>query len=195
MSLLHDASALILALTLGGCGLHPLYAGGDSGRVAPVLNTISVDSVVDQSAPDVRGRNVDVYANTAEPPPPRAVNNHVSRLAQLMQDGLTRVFTAQSAPTYRLRVLINETIESFGIRRDESFTRQRLILAAHYELVDANSQAIVMQGDTTSDVGIDRVGSEYATVVGERTADSRNAEQLVRDITTRVAVFVQHQQQ
>lgn len=194
MSSRHEALALVAALVLGGCGLHPLYAGGEAGQIVPVLNTIAVENVIDQSAPDLRGRNVDVYANTAEPPPPRAANNHVSRLAQLMQDGLTRVFTAQAAPAYRLRVLINENIESFGIRRDESFTRQRLILAAHYELVDANSQAVVMQGEATSDVGIDRVGSEYATVVGERTADSRNAEQLVRDITTRVALFMKRQQ-
>ena len=38
-------AALLLALALPGCGLHPLYAGGGDGAVASALAGVQVDAI------------------------------------------------------------------------------------------------------------------------------------------------------
>lgn len=109
------------------------------------------------------------------------------RAGQLLRDGLERQFTASGAPKYQLVVTLEESIEGFGIRQDESTTRERVSLVARYALIDLATNQAVFQDLARSDVGVDKVSSEYATIVAERAADRRNADQLVRQITNRLA--------
>jgi LPS-assembly lipoprotein len=109
------------------------------------------------------------------------------RTGQLVRDGLERQFTAQGAASYQLVVTLEESIEGFGIRQDESVTRERVSLVARYSLIDLSTNKPVLEDLARSDVGVDKVSSEYATVVAERAASKRNADQLVRQITNRLA--------
>jgi LPS-assembly lipoprotein len=111
------------------------------------------------------------------------------RTGQLVRDGLERHFTAKGAASYQLVVTLEESIEGFGIRQDESVTRERVSLVARYSLIDLATEKPVLEDLARSDVGVDKVSSEYATIVAERAASRRNADQLVRQITNRLAQY------
>jgi LPS-assembly lipoprotein len=111
------------------------------------------------------------------------------RTGQLVRDGLERSLTASGKPNYQLIVTLEESIEGFGIRQDESTTRERVSMVARYSLVDIATGKPVLQELARSDVGVDKVRSDYATITAERAAAARNADQLVRQITNRLAQF------
>jgi LPS-assembly lipoprotein len=111
------------------------------------------------------------------------------RTGQLVRDGLERSFVASGAPNYQLVVTLEENIEAFGIRQDESTTRERVSLVARYALVDVTTGKPVFEELARSDVGVDKVSSEYATITAERSASGRNADQVVRQITNRLAQY------
>jgi LPS-assembly lipoprotein len=113
------------------------------------------------------------------------------RVGQLVRDGLERQFTATGAARYQLVVTLEESIEGFGIRQDESTTRERVSTVARYALIDLATNQPVLEELARSDVGVDKVSSEYATIVAERAAAKRNADQLVRQITNRLAQYFQ----
>ncbi len=74
------------------------------------------------------------------------------------------------APAFRLEVVLDDKIEGFGLRSDDSVTRERRTLRARYRLVDLSTGAIVHDAATGSDAGIDVASSEYATIAAENTA-------------------------
>jgi LPS-assembly lipoprotein len=92
-------------------------------------------------------------------------------------------------PRYRLEVELDDRIEGFGIRSDDSVTRERRTLRARYRLVEAGAGTVVLDATAGSDAGIDVVSSEYATVAAEQTALERLSKELADQIVTRVAVY------
>ena len=90
---------------------------------------------------------------------------------------------------YRLEITLDDRIEGFGIRGDNAVTRERRTLRARYRLVDAAAGTVLLDQTAGSDVGIDVVGSQYATVAAEQTALERLSTELADQIVTRVALF------
>jgi LPS-assembly lipoprotein len=111
------------------------------------------------------------------------------RLGQLVHDGLVQELNANGAGTYRLDVKIAQSIDPIGIRSDDTATRGRVTLTANYELIDIATGKVVLRDLARSDVGVDKVRSEYATVVAEQSASERNAKQVVRQISLRLALY------
>ncbi len=89
---------------------------------------------------------------------------------------------------YRLDVVLDDQIEGFGIRSDRSTTRERRQLRARYQLIDTSADATLIDTTAGSDVGIDVVNSEYATIAAEQTALERLANTIADQIVTRIAV-------
>jgi LPS-assembly lipoprotein len=164
-------------LALSACGFTPLYVGQGDGNMTRQLESIRVTPVTDVS-PDIY--RDDYYRQ-----------GRSSRLAMLFQDGLSRQMRGGGEAAYLLQVSLEQKIEGFGVRPDESFTRQRITLIARYELKSAIDGKLVYRGEAKSDGGVDRVRSEYATLVAERAAGERNASQLVREITAKLALALQ----
>lgn len=156
---------LAFALLLPGCGLQPLYSGGSGGQVAQALAGIEV-------AP-IPGRN-----------------------GWLVQNALKdRIAAApDAAPHYRLTVELDDTIEGFGIRRDDAITRERRTLRARYQLKEAGSGAVLVDATAGSDAGIDVVRSEYATIAAENTALERLAGEIADQIVARIALYAKRTQ-
>jgi LPS-assembly lipoprotein len=153
--------ALFLGLTLlSGCGLRPLYGGGGTGVVAQSLHSVEVAPIGGRSGWLVR---------TA------------------LQDRLGAREPAQAR--YRLEVELDDDITGFGIRSDDSVTRERRTLRARYRLVDAAVGTVVLDATAGSDAGIDVVSSEFATVAAEQTALERLATEVADQIVTRVALY------
>ncbi|WP_294233446.1 LPS assembly lipoprotein LptE [uncultured Sphingomonas sp.] len=154
------AAGLALTLTLTGCGLHPLYAGGGSGPVASALSQIEV-------AP-IQGKAGWLMTN--------ALNDRL---------GGTKGTNAR----YRLDVKLDDQIRGLGVRSDDSVVRERRILRARYQLIDQTSNAVLVDATAGSDAGIDVVRSEYATIAAENTALERLSVIVADEIVARIATY------
>ncbi|HEV2569932.1 LPS assembly lipoprotein LptE [Sphingomonas sp.] len=152
-------------LFLAGCGLQPLYSGGSTGTVAQALAGVEV-------AP-IPGRNGWLVQN--------ALKDRVAAVRE-------------GAPLYRLVVELDDKIEGFGVRRDDAITRERRTLRARYRLTEAGSGAVLLDATAGSDVGIDVVRSEYATIAAENTALERLAQEVADQIVARIALYAKRAQ-
>ena len=97
---------------------------------------------------------------------------------------------AGGAARYRLQIELDDQINGFGVRRDDSVTRERRILRARYRLVEMESGTTVLDATAGSDSGIDVVSSEYAVVAAEETALERLTQIVSDQIVARVALYV-----
>lgn len=150
---------LLTMLLLGGCGLRPLYGGGSSGQVAQTLRSVSIGPI---------GGRAGWLVRTA------------------LED---RLGQGQGRPLYRLEVELDDQIAGFGIRRDDSVTRERRTLRARYRLVDASVGTVLLDATAGSDAGIDVVSSEYGTVAAEQTALERLSKEVADQIVARLALY------
>ncbi|MFN5127572.1 MAG: LPS assembly lipoprotein LptE [Sphingomonadaceae bacterium] len=151
---------LMLAFLLPACGLQPLYSGGSKGAVARALGTISV-------AP-IEGKN-----------------------GWLMRNALTDRLGAQNSniAQFRLVVVLDDQIEGFGVRADDTVTRERRTLRARYQLISVETGETVLDTTAGSDAGIDVVSSEYATIAGENSAVENLTQKVADQIVTRLSIY------
>ena len=159
---LWGALTLALCLLLPACGLRPLYSGGETGAVRQALDGVQV-----------------------APIPGRA--GWLVRTA--LED---RLGAGVESPVYRLEIELDDQITGFGIRADDSVTRERRTLRARYRLVDAARGTVLLDATAGSDAGVDVVSSEYATVAAEQTALERLSEEIADQIVTRIALYASH---
>lgn len=150
----------LLVLMLSACGLQPLYSGGSKGAVAGTLGAISV-------AP-IEGKN-----------------------GWLMRNALNDRLGAQesSSAQFRLIVVLDDQIEGFGVRADDTVTRERRTLRARYQLVSVATGETVLDATAGSDAGIDVVSSEYATIAGENSALENLTQKVADQIVTRLSIY------
>lgn len=152
-------ASVILITALSGCGLQPLYSGGSKGAVATTLGSVSVDPIEGKSG-------------------------------WLMRNALNdRLRAGERAARYRLTVALDDQIEGFGIRADDTITRERRTLRARYQLVDTSTGATVIDATAGSDAGIDVVSSEYATIAGENSALENLTQRVADQIVTRLSLY------
>lgn len=153
------ALGVALMAALPACSLSPVYSGGNRGVAASTLRSIRVDPIADRSGYFLRSALQD----------------------RLGGDGQN--------PVYRLEVELDDAITGFGIRGDDSISRERRTLRARYRLVSLDTGAVVLEATSGSDAGIDVVGSEYAVVAAEDTATERLATDLANQIAARIANY------
>ena len=156
--------ASLALLTLSACGLSPMYAGGGSGAVARGLAAVDVPPIEGRAGWLVRGELNDRFG---------AAGN--------------------DAPRYRLDVRLDDNLEALGILADDTVSRERRILRARYQLVDASTGEILLDATEGADAGIDVVSSEYATIAAEQTALENLAREIADRIVTRVALTLRQQ--
>ena len=149
-----------LSLLLAACGLQPLYSGGSTGAVASTLGSVSVEPIEGKSGWLMRN----------------ALND---RLAASGND----------APRYRLVVALDDDIEGFGVRANDTITRERRTLRARYQLIESATGTTVVDATAGSDAGIDVVGSEYATIAGENSALENLSQRVADQIITRLSLY------
>lgn len=155
------AAGLAIALfALSGCGLRPLYGGGDSGTVAATLRSVTVAAIPGQSGWLMRNKLVD-------------------RLGE----------SGAGNSAYRLDVTLDDNITSFGLRSDQSATQERRTLRARFQLVDLRNGTVVLDSTAGSDADVDIVSSEYATAAAEQTALENLTDIVADQIVARVALY------
>jgi len=152
-------SVLVLPI-LASCGLQPLYSGGSAGGVASALQNVEIAPIT-------------------------------GRAGWLMRNAINDRLTSagSGAATYRLDVKLDDTIEGFGVRSDDSVTRERRTLRARYQLVELATGKTVLDATAGSDAGIDVVSSEYATIAAENTALENLSQEVASQIVTRLSLY------
>lgn len=154
-------AALMLAPMLAACGLHPLYSNGSSGSVAGMLGQVEVAPIEGKSG-------------------------------WLMSTALRdRLPSNGATPLYRLDVRLDNQISGLGVRRDDSVSRERVVLRARYQLVRIGDGSVMLDATAGSDAGIDVVRSEYATIAAENTAQERLSTIVADQIVGRIALFAE----
>ena len=151
-------AAALLAVALAGCGLQPMYAGGGSGEVARGLAAVDIAPIAGRSGWLVRNALRD-------------------KLAQSGDDAGAR---------YRLDVVLDDQLEGLGLLTDDTIGRERRTLRTRYQLVDLESEEIVLDATAGSDAGIDVVSSDYATIAAEQAA----LENLTKDVASRIVTKI-----
>jgi len=154
---------LLACLLLPGCGLQPLYGGGSAGPVRTMLSQVDVAPISGQDG---------------------------WLLQSALRDRLQASGEAAS-PRYRLDIRLDDRITGLGVSRDDAVSREKRSLRARYQLVDIATGQIVLDATAGSDAGIDVVGSEYATIAGERSALERLSGIVADQIVARVARYAQ----
>ena len=152
-------AALLALATLTGCGLSPLYAGGEGGPVAASLGQVSIAPIPGKAGYLLQGALAD------------------------------RLGGAGGAATRRLEIELDDAITGLGIRTDQVVTRERRTLRARYRLVDASDGTVLLDATASADAGIDVVSSEYATIAAEDTALRRLSTDLSDQIVARLALY------
>ncbi len=153
-------TALLAFLLLGGCGLQPMYAGGSHGVVARTLEDVEVGPIAGQQGWLMHNALVDRLGASGH--------------------GNTR---------YRLDVLLDDQITGFGVRTNNTVTRERRTLRARFKLIDMSNQAVLLDATAGSDAGIDVVTSEYAVIAAEQTALENLTGEIAEQIVSRVALY------
>lgn len=151
---------LLLALMLPACGLQPLYSGGSKGAVASTLGSIAVEPIQGKSGWLMRN----------------ALNDRL---------GAPQADAAQ----FRLVVALDDQIEGFGVRADDTVTRERRTLRARYQLISRATGETVLDATAGADAGIDVVSSEYATIASENTALENLTQRVADQIVTRLSLY------
>jgi LPS-assembly lipoprotein len=152
----------LASLLLSACGLTPLYSGGSQGQVSALLGSVTVDPI--------EGKNGWLMRN--------ALNDRLGA-------------GAESGVRYRLVVKLDDQIEGFGVRADDTVTRERRTLRVRYQLVDLESNKTLLDATAGSDAGIDVVSSEYATIAAENTALENLTQKVAEQIVTRLSLYAQ----
>ena len=108
----------------------------------------------------------------------------------LVRNALTDRLGSGGAKAFRLDVELDDKIEGFGVRSDDAITRERRTLRARYKLSDASGK-LLLDATAGSDVGIDVVSSEYATIAAENTALERLSGIVADQIVARIALYAE----
>lgn len=154
---------LLPLLILSACGLRPLYADGRQGGVAAALADVRVAPIEGHAGWLVRNALRDrIDASGGD-------NDKASK--------------------YRLDVRLEDSITGFGVRADDSVTRERRALRARYQLVDSATGEVLLDATAQADAGVDVVGSEYATIAAESSALERLSHVIADQIIARIAVY------
>ena len=111
------------------------------------------------------------------------------RAGYLLRQQLLERLNPGETPRYRLEITLDDKLTGFGIRTDQTITRERRALRARYRLVATDTNTVLIDATAAADEGIDVVQSEYAVVAAEQTALERLAIRLADQITARVALY------
>lgn len=163
------AALFALAVSLGGCGFHPLYGSAESGGGArQVFASVYVDPIA--------GERIGY------------------ELRNSLIDGLEGVQKPAQA-SYRLTVTVNQYLQGIAVANNATVTRYNYTLNANYELSDMRTNTVVKSGIEKTMSAYDVVASPYATLVAQQDAQKRGAGDIANRIRVDLsAYFSQHRE-
>jgi len=153
--------AFSMAIPVAGCSFRPLYGESDK-TVIPDLARIKILPIENR--------------------PGQILRNFL--IERLTPKGQPR------QPAFNLYVTTSESVQSLGIRKDETVTRANMIVTATYRLVLAADGKALFSGQASSTSGYDILTSDYATLSAEKDAIKNNMRLIADDIKTRLSFVI-----
>lgn len=161
-------------LPLASCGFSPVY---ETKAPNPLTHAKGVDNI--SPLQYVRVAHID------------------NRAGQVLRNTLLQIMPDPLSPArYELRVVLTESIDDFGLRRDTTATFARLTVTAHYYLYDLsakNDARLALSGFTRAISSYNIVASTFAELSSEEDARTRASQELAEDIKLRLAAYFQAQ--
>lgn len=166
------ASALILlaALSLQGCGFHPLYAVPEDGHggMQAHLQSVYVAPVADRLGYQLRGQVIDMIDGAPE----------------------------KRGARYDLEMTLSTTADAIGVQSQKVgsmsqtiITRYNDHLTVKYRLIDRASGKLLTEGVETGLSAYNVVSSPYATLVAKQNADKQAAGDIADRIRIALAAY------
>ncbi len=148
---------------LSACGFKPLYGRSEGQALSPVdhMAAIRIEPLADRFGQQVHN---------------------------LLRDRLNP-YGQPRDPAYRLDVLISESRQELGIRKDETATRANLILSAKFTLSELESDRVLLQGRTSSVNSFNILTNQFATDFSEADARERALRELSDSIRVRLGIY------
>ncbi len=159
-----------LALALAACGFHPLYGRiGDSPGAQAMFGSIYVPPIELETA------GYELRNDLAE-----LLQAKVNPAGTLYDLKVTLIERSQPI------AIQNETI---GALKEVEITRYNYTLVANYELVDRKTQKVLTKGTESSLSAYDVVASPYATLVAQKDAQARTAQDIAQQLRLRLGIY------
>ncbi len=157
------AASIAVALLLGACGFHPLYAGLNGGMDA-TLSSIYVEPMPDRLGFELRNTMIDLLDGPG---------------------------TASGA-SYRLKLALSENTQGIALQNDATITRYNDTLMVTYELTDMAGH-VVTKGTETGlsayNVLPSSSNANYGTLAAQQDADKRAAQDIAERIRLDLNVY------
>jgi LPS-assembly lipoprotein len=93
-------------------------------------------------------------------------------------------------PNHRLAVVLRRSLTHTLVQRDGNSSGQVLNLDATFQLIDTQTQKVVLRGTSYARAGLERNPSIYANVRAVRDAENRAARTIAVDLKSRLAAFL-----
>jgi len=153
----------VLPLALLGCGWTPLYGDSQTGPASDELRAIKVEPISDRIG---------------------------QRLELALRDALNP--SGEKTPTrYDLRTTLSVGRADLGVQSQGLATRGKLEVYASFTLVDLKNGQILLNSTVHSANAFDIVPNEYASVVAEDDARTRNVAEIKDEMLARLTLFMQ----
>jgi LPS-assembly lipoprotein len=157
--------ALFSASLLAACGYTPLYGdmsgGPHNGKVMEAMKGLDVPQIPGLLGLDVRNGLLDNMGIDGNP----------------------------VKPAQRLEVTLTSSLGGLLVQPDAAITRYNYRLAGAYKLVDTKDGHVLTEGHVYGQSAYNVVTSEYATVVAQRDAERRAAQNISEELATRIALY------
>lgn len=165
-------TALILCLSLAGCGFQPLNSrnvsngdgsNGQAGQTSTLdeMAAIRIAPLSDRAGQEMHNFLRDRLNPSGQP----------------------------SAPRYELQIRLTESIRELAFESDETATRADLSIVASYWLRQSDSQKILSAGQSRSISSYNILERQFASTVSEADARTRTLRDIADDIRIRLGAY------
>ncbi len=149
------------ALTLAACGFHPLYGKFGNSSADATFRSVYIEPIPERVGYELRSKLLDLF---------NAPN-------------------APSSAAYKLKIELKADEKGLAVQQNASVTRYTYHLTARFRLVAARSGDVLKRGVVHSLTNYNVVQSPYATVVADKDAQDRAAEDVAERLRTELAVY------
>ena len=118
------------------------------------------------------------------------------RIGQKLRNNLLHQLQLSGRPKekkYDLIVELEESIQSFAVRKSAIATRSNLTVIAKYVLVSAVNPQTLLSSSEQATVSYNIYNSKFATLVAHRNAHERAIRSLSKDIVISLAIYFERQ--
>lgn len=162
--LLAGIAGIVGSGALSGCGFRPLYGRSGDTDLGETLSQVEIGPIPD-------------------------------RVGQLVRNALLDGFTPRGTrgqALYRLDVIVTESISSLALRKSANATRADLNLNGSFRLLTQDTGESLLSGSSHAISSYNILNSEFTTLMAEKGARDRAAQQLADDIRVKVATFLKN---